>query len=146
MPEYLYIFGFETPHEAHNNDRFGWDDEDADGVVIEADDEAAALAWGNHISEQFLELLYRDSGLSWRDRGYLGWIERNPNAETDHWEDQQRIRVGGLPDFASWLRLHGDAKRSSAASEARHNPPMQRTGAAGILSRIRKLRGRGPGR
>jgi hypothetical protein len=128
MPDYLYIFGFEAPDEARRNDRFGWDDEDSDGVVIEADDEAAALAWGHQISEPFLELLYRDSGMSWRDRGYLGWIERNPNRKADRWEHQQHVHVGAFPDFTPWLQLHGNAMRPNEAAEARHNPPMHRTG------------------
>ena len=36
--------------------------------------------------------------------------------------------------------------RPAPASEAPHNPPMQRTGAADIVSFVRKLLGRGPGR
>jgi hypothetical protein len=142
MPDYVYIFGFEAPGEARCNDRTGWDMESSDSVVIEADDEAASLAWGNHIAEQFLELLYRDSGMSWRDRGYVGRIERNPNPQTRCWHHQPRVRVGELPDFTEWLRFHGEPP----PAEARHNQPMQRTGAAGIVSVVRKLLRRGSGR
>jgi hypothetical protein len=144
MPHYVYIFGFETPDEARYNDRTGQDFQSSDSVVIEANDEAAALAWGNHVAERFLELLYRDSGMSWRDRGYVGWIEDHSKPSSHCWANELRVRVHELPDFTPWLRFHGEARQQGA--EARHSPPKQRIEAAGIVSVIRKLLGRGSDR
>jgi hypothetical protein len=58
MPTFLYIFGFESPRQSRNNTDLGWDDEDSQGVLIDACDEAAALAWGREISERFIKLLF----------------------------------------------------------------------------------------
>jgi hypothetical protein len=100
MPLYLYQFGFESPRQFRNNDAHGWDDEDSQGVLIEADNEASALAWGQEISERFIQLLFKDKSVSWRRLGYASWIE--PPGEL--WEDQQRVIVGTLPDFTRWLQ------------------------------------------
>ena len=99
MPTYMYRFGFESPLQARNNERYGWDDEDSQAVLIDANDEEAALAWGQAVSEQFIRLLYRDESVIWRDL-FANWIE--PPGES--WPGEQRIRVGEFPDFASWLR------------------------------------------
>jgi hypothetical protein len=99
MPLYLYVFGFESPWQLRNNDAQGWDHEDSQGVLIDAADEAAALAWGQEISERFIKLLFRNQEISWRDRGYANWIETPAGT----WPDQQRVTVGEFPDFTSWL-------------------------------------------
>jgi hypothetical protein len=100
MPLYLYRFGFESPRQLRNNDSHGWDDEDSQGILIEADNEASALAWGQEISERFFQHLFKNESVSWRQLGYANWIE--PPGEA--WDDQQRVAVGTLPDFTSWLR------------------------------------------
>jgi hypothetical protein len=100
MPLYLYRFGFESPRQLRDNAAHGWDDEDSQGVLIEAPDEAAALAWGQEVSERFVQLLFKDERVSWRKLGYANWIER----DVETWDDQQRVSVGTLPDFGSWLR------------------------------------------
>jgi hypothetical protein len=100
MPLYLYRFGFESPRQFRHNEAHGWDDEDSQGVFIEANDEASALRWGQEISEQFIKLLFKDNGVSWRELGYAHWIEPPDKS----WAGQQQVVVGMLPDFASWLR------------------------------------------
>ncbi len=100
MTPFLYKFGFESPRQFRNNAAHGWDDEDSQGVLIDAPDEAAALAWGQEVSERFIKLLFKDEGVSWQQLRYANWIE--PKVET--WPEQQRVAVGTLPDFSSWLR------------------------------------------
>ena len=104
MASFLYILGFESPRQLRNNDSHGWDDEDSQRVLIDAPDEAAALAWGREISERFLKLLFEDDRVSWRERDYGGWIE--PRDESGLiW---QRVAVGVFPDFGPWLREYED--------------------------------------
>lgn len=100
MPVYLYRFGFESPRQFRNNAAHGWDDEDSQGVLIDAPDEAAAFAWGQEVSERFIQLMFKDDGMSWQKLGYASWIE--PLVET--WPDLQRVAIGALPNFSSWLR------------------------------------------
>jgi hypothetical protein len=99
MPVYLYRFGFESPRQFRNNLAHGWDDEDSQAFLIEAPDEAAALAWGQAISERFLRLLFRDESVSWRERRYAYWVE----APDDSWQDQPAVVVGEFPDFGPWI-------------------------------------------
>jgi hypothetical protein len=99
MPVYLYRFGFESPTQFRNNASYGWDDEDSQGVLIEAGDEAAALAWGQAISERFIQLLFHDDAVSWREMGFANWLE--PPGES--WPESQSVTVGQFPDFAPWL-------------------------------------------
>ncbi len=107
MPTFRYIFGFESPRQFHNNNQHGWDDEDSKALLIDADDEATALAWGQEISERFIQLLYRDESLSWRQASYANWTE----APADPWPDEQRVKAGEFPDFAPWLRPYdGETK------------------------------------
>jgi hypothetical protein len=70
MAIYLYRFGFESPNQFRNNAAHGWDDEDSQGVLIEAADEASALAWGREISERFIQLLFQDETISWQQLRY----------------------------------------------------------------------------
>jgi hypothetical protein len=104
MRTFLYTFGFESPRQARNNARsLYWDDEDSQRVLIDADDEAAALAWGHEISERFMKLLYRDDSVSWGDR-YANGVE-TPGEDTS---DVQHVRVGEYPNFEPWLEGYED--------------------------------------
>ncbi len=49
------------------------------------------------------------------------------------------------PEWKVWLDLRQAYERAGEPA-VRSNPPLQRTGAVGIVSRIRKWFGRGPGR
>jgi hypothetical protein len=100
MSLYLYKFGFESPLQRRNNDAYGLDHEDSQAVLIEAENEAAALAWGQEISEQFIRLLFKNESVSWMSWGYAKWVE--PPGET--WPGQQTVTVGTFPDFSSWLQ------------------------------------------
>lgn len=113
MPLYLYTFGFESPRQFRNNKAHDWDDEDSIGILIEAPDEAAALAWGQELSERFVQLLFNDESVSWRKLGYSNRIE----AKLETWADHQRVAVGTLPDFGSWLRPYEGEASPPRATE-----------------------------
>jgi hypothetical protein len=49
------------------------------------------------------------------------------------------------PEWKVWLELRFAYERAGGPPALRANPPMQRTGAAGIVSGVRKWFGRGPG-
>jgi hypothetical protein len=103
MPTFLYRFGYEFPEQMRQNDLHGWDDEDSQGVLIDAENEDAALAWGQEISERFVKLLFADDRISWRQYNFANWVE--PPELT--WPGQQRVAVGEYPDFKPWLPLTG---------------------------------------
>ena len=102
MAAFLYRFGYESPRQLRNNDAHGWDDEDSQWLVIEADTEADALAWGHEVSERFLRLLFHDNTVSWRSRGYASTIESKGVASSDI----QTVHVGHEPTFELWLSRH----------------------------------------
>ena len=104
MPFYQYGFGFESPRQFHNNAVHGWDDEDSQGVLIEAEDEAEALAWGQEISERFIKLLFSDESMSWKQHGYANGIE----PMTESWPGRQTVAAGSFPDFSAWLQKYED--------------------------------------
>src|SRR5688500_18792382 len=104
MPTFLYTFGFESPRQARNNARsLLWDDEDSQRVLIDADDEAAALSWGQEISERVVKLLCGEDSLCGGDR-YANWIEP-PGEDTS---DLQHVRVTECPAFGPWLEGYED--------------------------------------
>jgi hypothetical protein len=49
------------------------------------------------------------------------------------------------PEWKVWLDLRFAYERAGGPPAVRANPPLQRTGAAGIFSGLRKWLGRGPG-
>lgn len=100
MSTFIYCFGYETPQQARNNDRRGWDDENSYGLTIEADSEEAAIRWGREVAERFIKLLYRDEAMSWKQLGFADWIEAPP---IDPWE-MPVVKEGEFPDYEPWLR------------------------------------------
>jgi hypothetical protein len=61
MPQYLYIFGFNTPEQIEGFEKHGWDDEDSEAVFIVAVSEQEALMWGREISQEFVRRVYAKS-------------------------------------------------------------------------------------
>lgn len=107
MTTFLYCFGFESPRQSRDNAAHGWDDEDSQAVLINAEDEASALLWGTEISEQFVKLLFRDERISWRDQQFAHWI----GAAAQQCVDQQEVSIGVFPDFTVWLLpYNGDTR------------------------------------
>lgn len=101
VPEFLYIFGYETPRQRRNNAAHGWHDEDSRGVLIDASDAGAALCWGDHIAEKYVSQLHGLPELDWGIEGYASFIE-NDRAQlmAHHWP---RVKVGQYPDLDAWL-------------------------------------------
>jgi hypothetical protein len=102
MSAYLYCFGYETPSQLNNNSQNGWDDEDSQTLLIEAETEEAALRWGQEISERFIKLLFKDEMISWKRLGYANGIER---ADLDSMHGTLLVREGEYPDFSKWLSI-----------------------------------------
>ena len=82
MPEFLYVFGFETPAQSRANHAHGWDDEDSRAVFIEADSAELALEWGRRISERFIRDLYRTDGAGGWSGSYAHWIAEHPKTSS----------------------------------------------------------------
>ena len=76
MNTFLYRFGYETPRQSLTNERGGWDDEDSQVVLIDAETQEAALRWGQEISERFIKLLFNDEKVSWKESHFAAEIER----------------------------------------------------------------------
>ncbi len=81
MPRYLYIFGFSTPEQIEAFEKHGWDDEDSEAVLIEAESEQAALTWGLQISQQFVRSNFGERGPAWSPENYAHWIESDPASQ-----------------------------------------------------------------
>lgn len=99
---------------------------------------------------------------SWVNRSYGSWtinIASGPHRIEIAWgplsgfgaTDQNDSREDSNP-FGAWdwpldsPEAVVEFVAQTLAKEVSHNPPMQRTGAAGMFSGIRKWFGRGPGR
>lgn len=100
MPSFIYCFGYETPRQARNNERCGWDDENSYGLTIEADSEDNTMRWGREEAERFIKLLHRDETISWKQLGFADWILEPRN---ELWE-LPTVQEGEYPDYESWLR------------------------------------------
>ena len=105
VTQFLYIFGYETPRQRRNNDAHGWDDENSHGVVIEAPDSAAAIRWGEQISQRYVARLHGRPEVDWGAEGYASFIEDDASRLVA--QEWPRIKVGEFPDFTDWLRADG---------------------------------------
>jgi hypothetical protein len=101
MPEFLYIFGYETPRERRNNAAHGWDDEDSHGVLIEAPDADSALNWGDQIAQRYVAMLHGLPEVDWQKEGYASFIKDDRSQYVAH--DWPRVSVGEYPDLQRWL-------------------------------------------
>lgn len=91
------MFGYESPVEREVNERDGTDFESSQPVVIDAPDEAAALAWGCEVAERFVQQM---CGESWRAGNFAYWVE--PLSDGPAAVGIPQIEVGQYPDFAGW--------------------------------------------
>ena len=101
MPEFLYVFGYETPEQAKSNSAHGWDDEDSEAVFIEAESAIAALEWGRQISERFIRQLYHTDDVSWWQSSFAHWIAERPEDEytPEALSTLPHVRHGEHPTF-----------------------------------------------
>ena len=101
----LFLFGYETPTQAKRNAEHGWDDEDSAGVWITSPSEDEAMQWGRTVAEQFVSLLFAQTGdaYSWASDGFAHWIEDDPEvlAAACH---LPVVAVGEMPDFGAMPR------------------------------------------
>lgn len=98
--EFLYIFGYEDPIDRKVNSEVNTDYESSEVIRILAEDEQEALAWGREISEKFIQYLFKDSQISWKNDGFASWIENNPDEYLcKQLESFPIVKVGRYPDF-----------------------------------------------
>ena len=101
MKRFLYIFGFQTPRQ--RNGPSARDDENSEMIWISAESDRAALEWGREISERFVNLLFDNPSVSWKDDAFAHWIEEDKLKSSS---DVQMVNSGEYPDFDQWLRRH----------------------------------------
>lgn len=101
MAQHLFIFGFESPHEFRINSTQNTDFESSRAILIRADTEEAALAWGRTIAEQYVNWLFsRDQtkGYSWDAAVYSHWLEPD-RLEKARSLGVPSIEAGEIPNF-----------------------------------------------
>lgn len=101
VPQFLYIFGDETPRQRRNNAAHAWDDEDSRGVLIDASDADTALKWGDRIAQRYVSQLHGLPELDWKVVGYASFIEDDRSRYVAH--DCPRVSAGEYPDLDCWL-------------------------------------------
>lgn len=127
MPHYLFAFEYEEVEERAENQANDTAYVSSTGCFIEADDSAAALAWGKAMAEVYFAHLHAGQALSWAGIGYRCWIEEDPG-DSD-WSHClaffPRISVGEHPDpntltteaYLAWAEQESvDIQPSSPAS------------------------------
>jgi hypothetical protein len=97
VSQFVFRFGYETPEQAADNARGGWDDEGSQWIIITAPDELAALAWGREVAERFVRHI---GGGSWQGGDFAHWIE--PLSECPWAVGRPPVTIGQDPDFAGW--------------------------------------------
>jgi hypothetical protein len=82
MPEFLFVFGYESPEEGKTNSTEGTDFESSNAVWITASDEHTALVAGRMYADQWISDLFQNKGIdlhpSWAASGFAHWIEHQP--------------------------------------------------------------------
>ena len=109
VQRFVFVFGYESPHEAAATQRVGTDMESAGVLPVLAESKEAALEWGREVAEWYLGKLMRVDGYSWKARRYASWIEERPDRlllETA--EKVGDIARGSYPDFEQTKTAFGD--------------------------------------
>jgi hypothetical protein len=108
--KYLFRFGFATPLQWAANEAHDWDDECSEAIFIMADSPDMALSWGQEIAEAFNELLFKNAGQqddipSWKEAGFVYWLEESPESIFSDTElkNLPAVGAGELPDFTRWI-------------------------------------------
>ena len=82
MPEFLFVFGYESPEEWRTNRDQGTDFESSSAIWITASDEESALRTGRSYAERWVDELFtkqrNNSFPGWGASGYAHWIEHEP--------------------------------------------------------------------
>jgi hypothetical protein len=71
------------------------------GLFIMAEDEAAALSWGNEVSQKYLGFLFAEKNYQPEQLEVHCWVEADPqDCSWAHCLDFfQRVQVGQVPEF-----------------------------------------------
>jgi len=102
MPQYLIGIMYHEPEPfAQWNRGLIEDYESSTGLFIEADSEAEAVAWGEHVGQALLRRVNKDESLDWKAFGYFCWVEQSP--KTSCWSHCLdfflRVRFGEMPNL-----------------------------------------------
>ena len=85
MPDFLFVFGYESPEEWRTNRAQGTDFEPSHAVWIAAPNGDAALRAGSSYAERYVQSLFRQQGMelqpSWSASGFAHWIEHQPSQQ-----------------------------------------------------------------
>jgi hypothetical protein len=110
MKQYVFHFGFCTPSQWRANEAGGWDDESSELLLIEADSEEAALAWGRQVAQAFTAWMFDTKTWSgstpdWLKAAFAHWVEDGTLASVSPTDCDgiQRVVVGVYPDFSRWM-------------------------------------------
>jgi hypothetical protein len=82
VPDFLFIFGYESPEEWHVNQSQGTDFESSSAVWIVASDPEEALRAGHSFADRWVNDLFLKQGIEtypgWAASGFAHWIEHEP--------------------------------------------------------------------
>lgn len=108
MPEFAFVFGYESPDDAAAN-AMGGDAEKIGFFRIIAESEDAALARGKSLAETYVERLFAPLEKSWAAGAYAAWIEHEPDPElAEALAQAPLIALGEEADFDETRRLLRD--------------------------------------
>jgi len=82
MPDFLFIFGYESPVERLSNRGHGTDFESSNAVWVAATSKQEALEIGTRYAEKWVADLFVAEGITdyegWLQSGFAHWIEDEP--------------------------------------------------------------------
>lgn len=102
VPQFLYIFGYETPEEARSNMVTGSDFESSAALLIDAATATEALQWGRHVSQNFVAWLFQRDGqpdADWTSLEFAHWLEPEGTAAWKTSRNVPHVCVGEVPPF-----------------------------------------------
>lgn len=103
---FLFRFGYSTPKQFINNEKYGWEDEDSEAVYILAENAEQALQCGYDIADAFLRMLFADPSVSWRAMQFAGVVTEAQHSS----DDLPIVEMGQHPDFNRMIaKKYGDA-------------------------------------
>jgi hypothetical protein len=111
MNRFLFVFGYETPHQYKYNTECGTDDEDSIAFFVDAPDEPSALRRGRELAADFARYLFAAAGMEspWTPDNYANWIEHHPLQRFSGLalETLQIVGPNDTPDFDDWAGFGG---------------------------------------
>ncbi len=103
MSIFFYHFGYERPDEQKSNERNGTDFESSGYFLIDADDEQAALKWGDELANWFVQEAFRGKiSYQWINSEFASWIEHDEKPPSEN--NFPAIKIGDYPDLKTAMR------------------------------------------